>query len=65
MNDSQKAINLSEKTIEKFEEELKLNKLDEESDKFKGAINIYNLIKENMYKWKNEVINIYKEYDES
>ena len=64
MNDSQKAINLSEITIEKFEEEQKLNKIDEKSDKFKDAVNIYNLIKDNMYKWKNEVINIYKEYDE-
>ena len=55
MNDSQKAINLLEIAVRKYEEEKKINKINEESDEFKESKNLYNLMKENLDMWKDKM----------
>ena len=55
MNESQKAINLAENIIKKFEEEKKNKKIDEDSDDFKDSESIYSLLKENLEMWKDEL----------
>ena len=54
MNDHQKAINLAEIGVKKFEEESAKNNINKESDEFKDSQSIYGLMKENLDMWKAE-----------
>jgi len=54
MSSPQKAINLAQTIVKKFEEDRKNKKIDENSDDFKDSLSIYNLVKENLDMWKSE-----------
>ena len=52
LNDKIKAIDIAKKATSEADKEL--SNIDEDNDKFKDILEIYNILKENVEKWENE-----------